>query len=225
MNNYYFTGWAGAATPAIQMPSMSQCSTTGVIDRPLSAQLDVFGRLMLDRILFLGTPITNDVANIICSQMLYLAAIDPEKEISLYINSPGGDVSAGMAIYDTMKFIRPAVATVCVGTAASMAAVLLSAGEKGRRGILPHARVMIHQPVGAVKGQAADMAIAVHEIERRKQELYGILAECSGQPLAKLTADADRDFWMSSEEAVAYGVVDIVIGNTKTAYGNPRKQK
>ncbi len=194
--------------------SMIRGMTPNVItQRPAdSVSMDIFGRLMMDRIIFLGTPIDNDVANIVCGQLLYLSSVDPDKEITLFINSPGGDVAAGLAIYDTMRFIHPDVATVCVGTAASMAAVLLCAGAPGRRAILPHGRVMIHQPLGEVRGQAADMAIAVREIERRKEELFDILATNSHQPLAKITEDANRDHWLSAHEAVGYGMVDIVVG-------------
>ena len=215
--NPFFTstfGGAGVGTPVPHNSDTLLCMTPdGIVQRQAeSVPVDIFGRLMMDRIIYVGSAIDDNMANIVSAQMLYLASIEPDKEITLYINSPGGDVSAGLAIFDTMRFIKPDVATVCLGTAASMAAVLLCAGTRGRRAILPHARVMLHQPLGSVKGQAADMAIAVREVERRKQELYGILAERTGQPLDKLTADADRDFWLSADEAVAYGMADLVVG-------------
>jgi len=218
MTQHFTFGGAGVGTPVpYNSNALLGMTPDGITPRQAeSVPMDIFSRLMMDRIIYIGSTINDDMANIVTGQLLYLASIDPEKEITLYINSPGGDVSAGLAIYDTMKFIRPDVATVCLGTAASMAAVLLCAGAKGRRAVLPHARVMIHQPLGAVKGQAADMAIAVREVERRKQELYGILAERTGQPLEKLTVDADRDFWLSADEAVAYGMVDLVVGESLT---------
>jgi ATP-dependent Clp protease protease subunit len=218
MNHLFTFGGAGVETPVPHNSnSLRGMTPDGITPRQAEGvPMDIFSRLMMDRIIYIGSTINDDMANIVTGQLLYLASIDPEKEITLYINSPGGDVSAGLAIYDTMKFIRPDVATVCLGTAASMAAVLLCAGAKGRRAILPHARVMIHQPLGAVRGQAADMAIAVREVERRKQEIYGILAERTGQPIEKLTTDADRDYWLSADEAVAYGMVDLVVGESLT---------
>ena len=218
--NPFFTSTFGGAGVGTPVPHNSNTflgmMPDGAQRQAESVPVDIFGRLMMDRIIYVGSAIDDNMANIVSAQMLYLASIDPDKEITLYINSPGGDVSAGLAIFDTMRFIKPDVATVCLGTAASMAAVLLCAGTRGRRAILPHARVMLHQPLGAVKGQAADMAIAVREVERRKQELYDILAERTGQPLDKLTADADRDFWLSADEAVAYGLVDPVVGESQT---------
>ena len=181
---------------------------------------DIFSRLGADRIIYIGTPIDNNLANVICGQLLYLSSIDQEKEITLWINSPGGDVAAGLAIYDVMKFIHPDVATVCIGTAASMAAVLLCAGAKGRRAILPHGRVMIHQPLGEVRGPAADMAIVMREVERRKEELYGIIAEHTGQRLENLKTDADRDFWMTAKEALSYGMVDTIVERQAFHGGN-----
>ena len=211
---YSTFGGAGVGTPVPNNhDTLRGMTPEGITQRQAeSVPMDIFSRLMMDRIIYVGSAIDDNMANIVSAQMLYLASIEPDKEITLYINSPGGDVSAGLAIFDTMRFIKPDVATVCLGTAASMAAVLLCAGTRGRRAILPHARVMIHQPLGAVKGQAADMAIAVREVERRKQELYGILAERTGQPIEKLTTDADRDYWLSADEAVAYGMVDLVVG-------------
>ncbi len=179
------------------------------------AQMDVFSRLMMDRILFLGVPIVDEVANILQAQLLFLDSTDPGKDIQLYINSPGGSVTAGLGIYDTMQLIRPQVGTICTGQATSMAAVLLASGAKGKRSALPHARMMIHQPVGGVEGQAADMAIAVKEILELQEQLYQILAEHTGKPLEQIRKDADRDFWMRSADAVTYGIVDEVLKKTK----------
>ena len=179
------------------------------------AQMDVFSRLMMDRILFLGVPIVDEVANILQAQLLFLDSTDPGKDIQLYINSPGGSVTAGLGIYDTMQLIRPQVGTICTGQAASMAAVLLASGAKGKRSALPHARMMIHQPVGGVEGQAADMAIAVKEILELQEQLYQILAEHTGKPLEQIRKDADRDFWMRSADAGTYGIVDEVLKKTK----------
>ena len=179
------------------------------------AQMDVFSRLMMDRILFLGVPIVDEVANILQAQLLFLDSTDPGKDIQLYINSPGGSVTAGLGIYDTMQLIRPQVGTICTGQAASMAAVLLASGAKGKRSALPHARMMIHQPVGGVEGQAADMAIAVKEILELQEQLYQILAEHTGKPLEQIRKDADRDFWMRSADAVTYGIADEVLKKTK----------
>ncbi|HPX79329.1 MAG TPA: ATP-dependent Clp protease proteolytic subunit [Bacteroidales bacterium] len=179
------------------------------------AQMDVFSRLMMDRILFLGVPIVDEVANILQAQLLFLDSTEPGKDIQLYINSPGGSVTAGLGIYDTMQLIRPQVGTICTGQAASMAAVLLASGAKGKRSALPHARMMIHQPVGGVEGQAADMAIAVKEILELQEQLYQILAEHTGKPLEQIRKDADRDFWMRSADAVTYGIVDEVLKKTK----------
>jgi len=181
-------------------------------ERQLNAvQMDVFSRLMMDRIIFLGCPIDDTVANIIQAQLLFLSSIDPEKEISLYINSPGGSVSAGLGIYDTMQFIDAPVATICTGMAASMAAVLLCAGTKGRRSILPHSRVMIHQPMGGVQGQASDMIIEVREMEKIRIQLYDIIALHTNQPYKKIFLDADRNHWMDAEQALEYGMVDTIL--------------
>lgn len=174
-------------------------------------QLDVFSRLMMDRILFLGTPIDDDVANIIQAQLLFLESVDPSKDIQLYVNSPGGSVSSGLGIYDTMQLVNCDVATICTGMAASMGAVLLTAGAAGKRSALPHSRVMIHQPLGGVQGQASDIEITAREIMRTKKELYEILSEHSGKPVETIEHDADRDYWMSSEEAKAYGLIDEVL--------------
>lgn len=175
------------------------------------AQLDIFSRLQADRIIFLGVPIDDDVANIIQAQLLYLSSINDREEISLYINSPGGYVSAGLGIYDTMQIINPHVSTICTGMAASMAAVLLCAGENGKRMILPHSRVMIHQPIGGAEGQATDIMIAAKEIQKTKTELASIISSHSGQTLEKVIADADRDYWMTAQEAVEYGMVDQIM--------------
>ena len=189
---------------------------TIIEERPLNvASMDVFSRLMMDRIIFLGVGIDDDVANIILAQLLFLSSVDASKEISLYINSPGGQVSSGLAIYDTMQIIQPDVATICTGMAASMASVLLCAGTPGKRSALPHARVLIHQPMGGARGQASDILIAAKEIEKTRQELISIIAEHSGQPYDTVFADADRDFWMSSEEAREYGMIDRILTRQK----------
>jgi len=180
------------------------------------AQMDVFSRLMMDRIIFLGTAIDDYVANIIQAQLLFLESVDNSKDISIYINSPGGSVYAGLGMYDTMQFIKPDVATICTGMAASMGAVLMCAGEKGKRSALPHSRVMIHQPLGGAQGQASDIEITAREILKLKDELYQIISKHSGQTMEKVHADSDRDYWMTSEEAKAYGMVDeILLRNPK----------
>ncbi len=175
------------------------------------AQMDVFSRLMMDRIIFLGVPIDDDVANIVMAQLLFLASTDPNADITLYLNTPGGQVSSGLAIYDTMQLVQPDVATVCTGMAASMGSVLLCAGAKGKRSALPHSRVLIHQPLGGARGQASDILIAAREIEKTRTELFHIISEHSGQPLERVAADGDRDFWMTAEEAKAYGMVDEIL--------------
>jgi len=176
---------------------------------------DIYSRLLKDRIVILGTPVNDTVASTIVAQLLFLESQDPEKDINLYINSPGGVVSAGLAIYDTMQYLKCDVATTCVGMAASMGAVLLTAGAKGKRNVLPHARVMIHQPLGGVQGQASDIEIEAQEILRIKKELTGILADHSGQDVDKVKADSDRNKWMSADEAVEYGLVDNVMRREK----------
>jgi len=175
------------------------------------AQMDVFSRLMMDRIIFLGTGIDDYVANIIQAQLLFLESVDPERDISIYINSPGGGVYAGLGIYDTMQFIKPDIATICTGMAASMGAVLMCAGADGKRSALPHSRIMIHQPLGGASGQASDIEITAREIGKLKTELYQIISKHSGQTLEKVHADSDRDYWMKSEEAKAYGMIDTVL--------------
>ena len=174
-------------------------------------QLDVFSRLMMDRIIFLGAPIYDDAANIIQAQLLFLESVDPEKDIQIYINSPGGSVSAGLGIYDTMQLVNSDVATICTGLAASMGAVLLTAGAKGKRSALPHSRVMIHQPLGGAQGQASDIEITAREILKTKRELYEILSVHSGVPVKKIEKDADRDYWLSAREAKDYGLIDEVL--------------
>ena len=175
------------------------------------AQMDVFSRLMMDRIIFLGTAIDDYVANIIQAQLLFLESVDNSKDISIYINSPGGSVYAGLGMYDTMQFIKPDVATICTGMAASMGAVLMCAGEKGKRSALPHSRVMIHQPLGGAQGQASDIEITAREIMKLKDELYHIISKHSGQKFEKVNEDSDRDYWMKAEEAKAYGMIDEIL--------------
>lgn len=176
---------------------------------------DIYSRLLKDRIVFLGTAIDDDVANLIIAQMLYLESEDPDKDIFFYLNSPGGNVSSGMAIYDTMQYISPPVCTVCMGQAASMGALLLAAGEKGRRSALPHSRILIHQPLGGFYGQATDIDIQAREILRMKEELNVILAKLTGQPLAKLQSDTERDYYMTCEQAKEYGIIDEIIVKRK----------
>lgn len=175
------------------------------------AQMDVFSRLMMDRVLFLGTAINDQVANIIQAQLLFLQSVDAKRDIQMYINSPGGSVYAGLGIYDTMQYIAPDVATICTGMAASMGAVLLCAGQEGKRTALPHSRVMIHQPLGGAQGQASDIEITAREILKLKDELYQIIAKHSGQTMEKVHQDSDRDYWMKADEAKAYGMVDEVL--------------
>ena len=181
-------------------------------ERQLSVtQMDVFSRLMMDRIIFLGTPIDDTTANVLRAQLLYLDSTDSGKDISIYVNSPGGSVYAGLGIYDTMQFIQSPVATICTGMAASMAAVLLVAGAEGKRSALPHSRVMIHQPLGGAQGQASDIEITAREIMKLKKELYTIISEHSHTDFDKVWADSDRDYWMTAEEAKEYGMIDRVL--------------
>lgn len=187
-------------------------SPTVIEERQLNiAQMDVFSRLMMDRIIFLGTAIDDYVANVIQAQLLFLESTDPKRDIQIYLNSPGGSVYAGLGIYDTMQFIGPDVATICTGMAASMAAVLMCAGTKGKRSALPHSRIMIHQPMGGVEGQATEIEITAREIQKLKKELYEIIAKHSGQPYDKVWADSDRDYWMTAAEAKEYGMIDEVL--------------
>jgi len=181
-------------------------------ERQLNAvSMDVFSRLMMDRIIFLGVPIYDDVANIVQAQLLFLESVDSQKDIQIYINSPGGSIYAGLGIYDTMQYINPSIATICTGIAASMAAVLLCAGEPQRRSALPHSRVMIHQPMGGTSGQASDIEIEAREIAKIKKELYEIIAVHSNQPFDRVWADSDRDYWMTAQEAKEYGMIDEIL--------------
>ena len=194
----------------------SYISPTIMEERSLNVtQMDVFSRLMMDRIIFLGTQVDDYSANVIQAQLLYLDNNDPGKDVNLYINSPGGSVYAGLGIYDTMQYINSDVATICTGMAASMAAVLLVAGEKGKRFALKHSRVMIHQPMGGAQGQASDIEITAREILKLKHELYSIIADHSGQPIEKVEQDSDRDYWMIAEEAKKYGMIDEVLIRSK----------
>lgn len=172
---------------------------------------DIYSRLLKDRIVFIGDVISPQTAGLVVAQLLFLEGQDPKKDINMYIHSPGGSVSAGLAIFDTMRFIRPDIATFCMGSAASMASVLLAAGAKGKRNILPHARVMIHQPSGGVRGQASDIEIEAREILKIRDEMNLILAECTGQPIGKISQDTDRNFWMNASESVEYGIVDNIL--------------
>ncbi len=194
----------------------SYISPTIIEERQLNvAQMDVFSRLMMDRVIFLGTEVNDYTANVIQAQLLYLDAADPGKDVTIYINSPGGSVYAGLGIYDTMQYISSDVTTVCTGMAASMAAVLLVAGQKGKRFALNHSRVMIHQPMGGAQGQASDIEITAREIQKLKKELYQIIADHSGQPFEKVEQDSDRDYWMTAQEALAYGMIDEVLTKAK----------
>jgi Protease subunit of ATP-dependent Clp proteases len=179
------------------------------------AQMDVFSRLLMERVIWLGVPIDDDVANIVQAQLLFLESLDDKADISLYVNTPGGVVSSGLGIYDTMQLITPDVATICTGMAASMGSILLSAGAAGKRSILPHGRVMIHQPMGGVSGQASDIIIEAKEIEKIRTELCTIISNHSGQPLKKVLKDADRNFWMNADEALEYGMVDKILKREK----------
>jgi len=181
---------------------------------------DIYSRLLKDRIVFLGGPIDDHMANLVIAQLLFLEAEDPDKDIHLYINSPGGVVTSGMAIYDTMQYIKAPVSTICVGQAASMAALLLAAGEKGKRYSLTHSRIMIHQPLGGFQGQATDIHIHAQEILKLKQTLNGLLAEHAGQPFEKVSSDTERDYFMSGEEAKSYGIIDDTISRKATPGGS-----
>lgn len=191
--------------------SASYISPSILEERQLNVtQMDVFSRLMMDRIIFLGTEVNDYTANVIQAQLLYLDSVDSERDINIYLNTPGGSVYAGLGIYDTMQFISSRVATICTGMAASMGAVLLVAGEKGMRAALPHSRVMIHQPLGGIQGQASDIEITAREILKLKDELYQIISDHSGQTMEKIRQDADRDYWMKAQEALEYGMIDKV---------------
>ncbi len=200
----YTSVWANYISPTI------------IEERQLNiATMDVFSRLMMDRIIFLGTPIDDYVANIIQAQLLFLESTDPSKDIQIYFNTPGGSVHAGLGIYDTIQYISSDVATICTGMAASMGAVLLAAGTKGKRSALPHSRLMIHQPMGGAQGQASDIEITAREILKLKNELYQILATHTGKTQKQVEKDADRDFWMTAEEALKYGMVDEILTRNK----------
>lgn len=213
-NHHITSGYANIGSVVAPVTNL----TPNVIEeRSLNVSvLDVFSRLMMDRIIFMGYPVDDQVANIINAQLLFLESTDANRDIYLYINSPGGSVYAGLGMYDVMQYVKPDVATVCTGMAASMAAVLLAAGAAGKRSALPHARVMIHQPMGGAQGQASDIEIVAEQIVKLKRELYEILAKHSGQDVEKIHKDSDRDYWMRSEEAKAYGLVDEVLTTNKT---------
>jgi ATP-dependent Clp protease, protease subunit len=209
-------GMNGLALDDYTRITSSYISPTIIEERQLNvAQMDVFSRLMMDRIIFLGTQVDDYTANVVQAQLLYLDSSDPGKDISLYLNSPGGGVYAGLGIYDTMQFITSDVSTICTGMAASMAAVLLVAGAKDKRFALKHSRVMIHQPMGGAQGQASDMEITVREIRKMKSELYQIISDHSGKPLEQIEKDSDRDYWMTSFEAKEYGMIDEVMLRSK----------
>jgi ATP-dependent Clp protease, protease subunit len=183
---------------------------------------DIYSRLLKDRIIFLGTAIDDNVANVVVAQMLYLESEDPDKEIFFYLNSPGGHVSSGMAIYDTMQYVKPPISTVCMGQAASMAAILLAAGQKGKRFALPHSRILIHQPLGGFQGQATDIDIQAKEILRLKDELNQILADLTGQPLSKIMNDTERDYFMTSQQAKEYGLIDDIVVRKPSALSSKK---
>jgi len=205
INSNYYDKIVSSMMPVGMTPNIIE-------ERQMNAvAMDVFSRLMMDRIIFMGTGINDQVANIIQAQLLFLESTDASKDIQIYINSPGGSVYAGLGIYDTMQFIKPDVATICTGMAASMGAVLLCAGTKGKRSGLPHSRVMIHQPLGGAQGQASDIEITAREILTLKKELYDIIAKHTGQPYDKIAEDSDRDFWMKAEKAKEYGMIDEVL--------------
>lgn len=205
-------GISGMTLDRYRKATDSYINPTIIEERRLNAtSIDVFSRLLMDRIIFPGVPIDDDVANIIQAQLLYLSSTDGKADISIYLNTPGGQVSSGLGIYDTMQLISPDVATICTGMAASMGSVLLCAGTKGKRSCLPHSRVMIHQPLGGVNGQASDILIEAREIEKCRKELYEIISGHTGQPYDKVFADADRNFWMSATEALEYGMIDSVL--------------
>ena len=213
MNGLALDQYSKANAEAIRS---SYISPTIIEERQLNvAQMDVFSRLMMDRIIFLGTEVNDYTANVIQAQLLYLDSADPGKDVSIYINSPGGSVYAGLGIYDTMQYISSDVSTICTGMAASMAAVLLVAGTKWKRFALQHSRVMIHQPMGGAQGQASDIEITAREIQKLKKELYQIIADHSGQPFEKVERDSDRDYWMTAQEAKDYGMIDQVLIKAK----------
>jgi ATP-dependent Clp protease, protease subunit len=200
--------------------SVTALTANVIEERPMNiAVMDVYSRLMMDRIIFLGHPINDEVANIVTAQLLFLDSTDRVRDINMYINSPGGSVYAGLGVYDTMQYVSPDIATICIGVAASMGSVLLTAGSKGKRAALKHARIMMHQPSGAIGGQATDIEITVKEIRKLKHELYEIVAQHTGQNTDKIQTDFDRDYWMTASEAKDYGLVDEVL------LVNPKKEK
>ncbi|UZO81171.1 ATP-dependent Clp endopeptidase proteolytic subunit ClpP [Aquimarina sp. ERC-38] len=205
INGNYYQNIISSMYPVGMTPNIIEERQMNVV------AMDVFSRLMMDRIIFMGTGINDQVANIIQAQLLFLESVDSSKDIQIYINSPGGSVYAGLGIYDTMQFIKPDVATICTGMAASMGAVLLCAGEKGKRSGLPHSRVMIHQPLGGAQGQASDIEITAREILTLKEELYQIIAKHSGQEYDKVYEDSDRDYWMKADKALEYGMIDEIL--------------
>ncbi|MBP9185507.1 MAG: ATP-dependent Clp endopeptidase proteolytic subunit ClpP [Bacteroidia bacterium] len=212
-------GISSIAVDAYLESSVEGMTRTVIEERPMNfREIDVFSRLMADRIIFLGMPIDDYVANIVQAQLLFLDSMDARRDVQMYINSPGGSVYAGLGIYDTMQWINPDVATICTGLAASMGAVLQCAGAKGKRTALPHARIMIHQPLGGAQGQASDIEITAREIQKLKKELYDIIAEHSGQPFEKVQQDSDRDYWMTAQEAKDYGMLDDVLNKTKKVH-------
>ena len=215
--NKYATKHVGISRMHLESYIESTLTTYIIEERNMNmTQMDVFSRLMMDRIIFLGTGINDQVANIINAQLLFLESVDAKKDIQIYLNSPGGSVYAGLGIYDTMQYIKPDVATICTGMAASMGAVLMCAGATGKRSALKHARVMIHQPLGGAQGQASDIEITAREIQKLKKELYDIIATHSNQTYEKVWADSDRDYWMTAAEAKDYGMVDeILLRNPK----------
>lgn len=202
-------------------PNIQGFTPAVIEERQLNvAQMDVFSRLMMDRIIFMGVPVNDYVANVIQAQLLFLESIDPKRDVQMFINSPGGSVIAGLGIYDTMQYVSPDVATICTGLAASMGAVLLTAGVKGKRTCLHHSRVMIHQPLGGMQGQVTDMEISYNLIKKMQKELYDILSQHTGQDYDKIAADCERDNWMTSKEAQEYGLIDEVLSRN-----NPRKEE
>ena len=223
MNNNEFHKYAtkhlgmnGLALEKYMGITSSYISPSILEERQLNVtQMDVFSRLMMDRIIFLGTQVDDYTANVIQAQLLFLDQADPGKDISIYLNTPGGSVYAGLGIYDTMQFISSDISTICTGMAASMGAVLLVAGSKGKRFALKHSRVMIHQPMGGAQGQASDIEITAREIQKLKKELYSIIADHSGNPFDKIEKDSDRDYWMNSQEALDYGMIDRILINDK----------
>src|SRR3954471_4224719 len=203
-----------------QQHNVTNLTPNIIEERPMNiAVMDVYSRLMMDRIIFMGYPVTDEVANIITAQFLFLESTDRTKDIQMYINSPGGSVYAGLGMYDTMQFVTPDIATICTGIAASMSAILMCAGVKGKRSALNHSRVMLHQPSGAIGGQATDIEITAREIKKTKQELYNIISQHTGKPVDQVAVDCDRDFWMTAEESKEYGLVDEVL------IRNPKKDK